>query len=152
MRYYSYFLTKGGQGLKYHYDLLEELLEEYKEIDLEINALNYRIQTENIRGVMYNDMPKSPNLNTNSSIEGSLLTIENLKEEIKKLETKKLSIENLLNVLSDRDKMIIKMYYIEDLTLRDIAFKLNLNDKYVSSKKNKIMHKLVPYATRFGLI
>lgn len=138
--------------MKYHYDLLEELLEEYKEIDLEINALNYRIQTENIRGVMYDDMPKSPNLYTNSSIEGSLITIEELKEEIKKLETRKLSIENLLNVLNERDKMIIKMYYIEDLTLRDIAFRLDLNDKYVSSKKNKILRKLIPYATRFGLI
>ena len=44
------------------------------------------------------------------------------------------------------------MYYIDDFTLRDIAFKLDLSDKYVSSKKNKIVDKLVPYARRYGLI
>ena len=71
---------------------------------------------------------------------------------IKELENKKNRIENLLDLLNDRDKTILRMYYINDLTLRDISFKLDLSDKYVSSKKNKIIDRLVPYACKYGLI
>lgn len=133
-------------------DKLEELLNEYKEIDIEIRDLNYRINSENIKSVICSDMPKSPNSNTSSSVESSLVKIEEFKKQINDLETKKNRIENLLDILNDRDKIILRMYYIDDFTLRDIAFKLDLSDKYVSSKKNKIVDKLVPYATRYGLI
>lgn len=133
-------------------DKLEELLNEYKEIDIEIRDLNYRINSENIKSVIYSDMPKSPNSNTSSSVESSLVKIEEFKKQINDLETKKNRIENLLDILNDRDRIILRMYYIDDFTLRDIAFKLDLSDKYVSSKKNKIVDKLVPYATRYGLI
>lgn len=133
-------------------DKLEELLNEYKEIDIEIRDLNYRINSENIKSVIYSDMPKSPNSNTSSSVESSLVKVEELKKQINDLETKKNRIENLLDILNDRDRIILRMYYIDDFTLRDIAFKLDLSDKYVSSKKNKIVDKLVPYATRYGLI
>lgn len=133
-------------------DKLEELLNEYKEIDIEIRDLNYRINSENIKSVIYSDMPKSPNSNTSSSVESSLVKIEEFKKQINDLETKKNRIENLLDILNDRDRIILRMYYIDDFALRDIAFKLDLSDKYVSSKKNKIVDKLVPYATRYGLI
>lgn len=133
-------------------DKLEELLSEYKEIDIEIRDLNYRVYSESIKGVTYDDMPKSPNLNTNSPVENSLIKIEKLKRDIKELENKKNRIENLLDLLNDRDKTILRMYYINDLTLRDISFKLDLSDKYVSSKKNKIIDSLVPYACKYGLI
>ena len=133
-------------------DKLEELLNQYKEIDIEIRDLNYRINSENIKSVIYSDMPKSPNSNTSSSVESSLVKIEEFKKQINDLETKKNRIENLLDILNDRDRIILRMYYIDDFTLRDIAFKLDLSDKYVSSKKNKIVDKLVPYATRYGLI
>lgn len=133
-------------------DKLEELLNEYKEIDIEIRDLNYRINSENIKSVIYSDMPKSPNSNTSSSVESSLVKIEEFKKQINDLETKKNRIENLLDILNDRDRIILRMYYIDDFTLRDIAFKLDLSDKYVSSKKNKIVDKLVPYAMRYGLI
>ena len=133
-------------------DKLEELLSEYKEIDIEIRDLNYRIYSEDIKGVAYDDMPKSPNSNTNSSVESSLIMIEKLKRNIKELENKKNRIENLLDILNDRDKTILRMYYVNDLTLRDISFKLDLSDKYVSSKKNKIIDRLVPYACKYGLI
>lgn len=133
-------------------DKLEELLSEYKEIDIEIRDLNYRIYSEDIKGATYDDMPKSPNSNTNSSVESSLIMIEKLKRNIKELENKKNRIENLLDILNDRDKTILRMYYVNDLTLRDISFKLDLSDKYVSSKKNKIIDRLVPYAYKYGLI
>ena len=133
-------------------DKLEELLNQYKEIDIEIRDLNYRINSENIKSVIYSDMPKSPNSNTSSSVESSLVKIEEFKKQINDLETKKNRIENLLDILNDRDRIILRMYYIDDFTLRDIAFKLDLSDKYVSSKKNKIVDKLVPYARRYGLI
>lgn len=133
-------------------DKLEELLSEYKEIDIEIRDLNYRVYSESIKGVTYDDMPKSPNLNTNSPVENSLIKIEKLKRDIKELENRKNRIENLLDLLNDRDKTILRMYYINDLTLRDISFKLDLSDKYVSSKKNKIIDRLVPYACKYGLI
>ena len=90
--------------------------------------------------------------NTEFVGESSLVKVEELKKQINDLETKKNRIENLLDILNDRDRIILRMYYIDDFTLRDIAFKLDLSDKYVSSKKNKIVDKLVPYATRYGLI
>ena len=131
---------------------IEKLLNEYKEIDIEIKDLNYRISSESIKGAIYDDMPRSPNLNTNSKVESSLVYIEKLNREIQHLVNKKKRINNLLDILCERDRNILKMYYVEDLTLRDISFKLDLSDKYVSTKKNKIIDKLVPYAYKYKLI
>ena len=126
--------------------------EQYKELDIEINALKLRIEAETIKGISYNDMPSSPNSNTRSSVEDAVLLIEKLKKDIARLEIKKRSIENLLELLSDRDRIMFNMYYIEDKTLYDIAVKLDLSYQYVYQVKSKMINNLLKYAERFGVI
>ena len=131
---------------------LEGLLYEYKDIEIEIKELELRIESEDIIGVTYNDMPSSPNVNTSSSVEQSAVTLENLRRKIIYLSNKKKRIENMLLLLSDRDKIIVEMYYFKDYSLRDIAFKLDLNDNYISRRKAYILNKLVPFAVRHRLV
>ena len=58
----------------------------------------------------------------------------------------------MLNTLSERDREIMSLYYFEERSLRDIAFKLDLNDNYISRRKTTILNNLVPFAKRYNLI
>lgn len=129
---------------------MENLLYEYRDIDFEINDL--KLYLEEIRAISYDDMPKSPNVNTSSGVENFVLMKEKTNRDIKRLEIKKGRIDNLLNLLNDRDRTILKMYYIDDLTLNDIAKEVELDVKYLSLKKNKLLDRLGPYAVKCGLI
>ena len=122
--------TNNNERLK-----LEGLLYEYKDIKVEIKELELMIDYENIQAVGYDDMPKSPNVNTSSSVESGLDRIE-----------------NMLSLLNERDRSIVEMYYFNDYSLRDIAFKLDLNDNYLSRRKAYILNKLVPFAVRHKLV
>lgn len=131
---------------------LEDLLYEYKDMKVEINELELMIDYENIQAVGYDDMPKGPNVSTSSSVENGLNRIEKLRSKKYYLVCKQKRIANMLTLLSDRDKTIIEMYYFHDCTLRDIAFKLDMNDSYISRRKAYVLNKLLPFAKKYNLI
>jgi DNA-directed RNA polymerase specialized sigma subunit len=131
---------------------LEDLLYEYKDMKVEINELELMIDYENIQAVGYDDMPKGPNVSTSSSVENGLNRIEKLRSKKYYLVCKQKRIANMLTLLSDRDKTIIEMYYFHDCTLRDIAFKLDMNDSYISRRKAYVLNQLLPFAKKYNLI
>nr|DAI21409.1 MAG TPA: Sigma70 [Caudoviricetes sp.] len=139
--------TNNNERLK-----LEGLLYEYKDIKVEIKELELMIDYENIQAVGYDDMPKSPNVNTSSSVESGLDRIEKLRNKKMYLICRQKRIENMLSLLNERDRSIVEMYYFNDYSLRDIAFKLDLNDNYLSRRKAYILNKLVPFAVRHKLV
>ena len=139
--------TNNNERLK-----LEGLLYEYKDIKVEIKELELMIDYENILAVGYDDMPKSPNVNTSSSVESGLDRIEKLRNKKMYLICRQKRIENMLSLLNERDRSIVEMYYFNDYSLRDIAFKLDLNDNYLSRRKAYILNKLVPFAVRHKLV
>ncbi len=139
--------TNNNERLK-----LEGLLYEYKDIKVEIKELELMIDYENIQAVGYDDMPKSPNVNTSSSVESGLDRIEKLRNKKMYLICRQKRIENMLSLLNERDRSIVEMYYFNDYSLRDIAFKLDLNDNYLSRRKAYILNKLVHFAVRHKLV
>ena len=139
--------TNNNERLK-----LEGLLYEYKDIKVEIKELELMIDYENIQAVGYDYMPKSPNVNTSSSVESGLDRIEKLRNKKMYLICRQKRIENMLSLLNERDRSIVEMYYFNDYSLRDIAFKLDLNDNYLSRRKAYILNKLVPFAVRHKLV
>ena len=139
--------TNNNERLK-----LEGLLYEYKDIKVEIKELELMIDYENIQAVGYDYMPKIPNVNTSSCVESGLDRIEKLRNKKMYLICRQKRIENMLSLLNERDRSIVEMYYFNDYSLRDIAFKLDLNDNYLSRRKAYILNKLVPFAVRHKLV
>ena len=131
---------------------LESLLYEYRDIKVEINEIELMIDYENIQAVGYDDMPKSPNVSTSSSVESGLNRIEKLRAKKHYLICKQKRIVNMLTLLNDKDREIIEMYYFNDCTLRTIGYKLDMNDSYVSRRKAYIINKLLPFAKKHNLV
>ncbi|WP_419749314.1 hypothetical protein [Terrisporobacter petrolearius] len=135
-----------------NYEKVEKLLEKYAEIDIDIKALEYQIKIEDIKGLSYNDMPGSPIPSNASPVEIQLNNIENLKIDKSILEFEKDSIDNMLRVLDDTEKTLIKYKFINKLQYKQIAPKMNMNQDYLAEKKSRIIDKLIPYALRYKLI
>lgn len=57
-----------------------------------------------------------------------------------------LEIEDILRYLTDEEKMIITLYYLEDYKIKEIAWLLDMNENTVKTKmsraKNKLKNKL----------
>lgn len=135
-----------------NYQKIEKLLEEYATLDIDIKGLEYQMKIEGVKGVMYNDMPGSPNPNIKSSIENELNNIEKLKSEKLVLELRKDAIENMLRILDESERKLIIFKYIDKLTNLQIANRLHMHENSVSNKKKVILTKLEPYAKRYRLI
>lgn len=133
-------------------DKVDKLLKEYAELDIDIKGLECQIKIEGLKGISYNDMPGAPLPSNKSPIEQELNNIEKLKNNKLYLEIKKESIENILRVLDDSEKEIVKLIYIDKLQNIQIAKRLHMHEVSISYKKKNILIKLVPYAIKNKLI
>lgn len=59
-------------------------------------------------------------------------------KECEKLVSK---IDNILNSLSDRDRLLIKGFYIDKRTLCDLSLELNMNQDYLSAVKRNVLER-----------
>ena len=119
---------------------VEQLFLNYQEIKASIRDIELQVECEHdIKGVSYDKVSTSPTNSISSSVKNTLAHLEYLKRKKKYLEFQLQRIENMLNTLSER-------------SLRDIAFKLDLNDNYISRRKTTILNNLVPFAKRYNLI
>ena len=132
---------------------VEQLFLNYQEIKASIRDIELQVECEHdIKGVSYDKVSTSPTNSISSSVKNTLAHLEYLKRKKKYLEFQIQRIENMLNTLSERDREIMSLYYFEERSLRDIAFKLDLNDNYISRRKTTILNNLVPFAKRYNLI
>ncbi|WP_195251848.1 hypothetical protein [Romboutsia sp. 1001713B170207_170306_H8] len=134
------------------YEKVEKLLEEYRNINIDIKGIELDIKEEGLKGISYNDMPGAPLPSNKSVVEISQLNIEKLKSDKIALEIKKEKIDNMLNALNSIELKIIKYRYVDKLIFKEIGYKVNMNADYLVTKNKSIIEKLVPYAKRFKLI
>lgn len=134
------------------YEKVIELLKKYRELTIDIKALELDIKEQGLRGVSYNDMPGSPLPSNTSPVEISLNKIERLRIDKGSLEIKKEKIENIFKVLNNTEVAIIKYRHIDKLMFKEISYKVNMNADYLVTKHKEIIEKLIPYALRHNLI
>lgn len=134
------------------YDKVEQLLENYANLDIDIKGLECMIKIEGLKGISYNDMPGAPLPSNKSSVEIEVDNINRLKNDKIALEIKKEAIENILRILDNTEHTLIKLKYINKLTNQQIAQRLYMHENSVSNKKKSILIKLVPYAIKNRLI
>lgn len=135
-----------------NYNKVEELLEEYAELDIEIKGLEYQIKIEGVKGISYNDMPGAPLPSNKSPIENELNKINKLKNDKLCLEIKKEAIDNMLRKLDESEHKLITLKYIKKLSNLQIASQMHMHENSVSNKKKNILIKLYPYAKNHKLI
>ena len=119
-------------------------------LEFDIEALRLRIKECDLRGVIYDDMPKGNDIS--SSVENTLLLIEKLEKEIEYLEIRKAKIDNWLNVLAERDRNIIKMRFIERLPISEITKKMDLTDRQLRYLRARSIKVLEAYAEKYKII
>ena len=127
-----------------------EILNEYRMLEFDIEALRLRIKECDLRGVIYDDMTKGNDIS--SSVENTLLLIEKLEKEIEYLEIRKAKIDNWLNVLAERDRNIIKMRFIERLPISEITRKMDLTDRQLRYLRARSIKVLEAYAEKYKII
>lgn len=132
---------------------VERLFLNYQELKADIEDINLQLELDDtIKAINYDRVTTSPTNNIYSSVENQAEHIERLRKKKTYLELQMHRIENALNTLSEKDRTIMEMYYFQEYTMRDIAFKLDMNDNYISRRKTTILNNLVAYCKRHNLI
>lgn len=135
------------------YEKVEKLLEEYREINIDIEGLEYQIKVEGVKGLSYNDMPGSPLPSNKSLIEIELNQIEKLKVDKLHKEIRKEGIEKVLKMLSDFENKLLKYIYIDKLKYKEIEKKLSMSKTGIIYNRDKLINdKLIKYFRKYNLI
>ena len=125
---------------------IENLFRNYKRNIARLKILNLNlIQDEDsiIQGVNYTDKLKIGNISTSNltSLDSIIEKREKEKEQLKEEIT---LAEILLNSLSEKDKMIVEAYYIENKTQVQVANMLNVYElSTVWRNRERILNKLL---------
>lgn len=135
------------------YQKVEELLEEYREINIDIEGLEYQIKIEGIKGISYTDMPGTPLPSNKSSVEQELIKLDLLKSDMLALEIKKEGIDRVLKLLNEFENKLIKYIYFDKLKYKEIENKLNMSKSGIVYNRDKLINdKLIKYFYKFNLI
>lgn len=133
------------------YKKTEFMLYNYKNIKVEIKNILIEIEEveTSFRGVgaiVYDDMPKASNINSSveSEIEQKEKRVEYLNNLIIKKENEIKRIDNVLEVLTEREKKLIELRYFENLTHTKIAETLSVDVSTIYRCKKEIIDKLIP--------
>ena len=134
-----------------NFEKLENVLYEYSNYEVEIQAIELDMKEIGQIGITYSDIPRIGNLG--SPVESSYNKLEDLKIDKLCLELKKERIDNMLRLLNDLELKIIKLRYFEKLESREIARRLNVHETTLYKKRCAIFDKkLIPFAERFKII
>ncbi|MBM7869316.1 DNA-directed RNA polymerase specialized sigma subunit [Clostridium pascui] len=129
------------------YKKTEAILYNYKKTKIEIKNLVLDLEAlendyQGVQAIGYEER-SSPTNAFNSSVENEIIKRdENILKLRNKIRLKEIEIEkvdNVLNSLNERDKYIIKEYYIERNQLKNISKHINLEESYLSSYKSKLI-------------
>ena len=133
------------------FEKLENVLYEYSNFDVEIQAIELDMKEIGQMGMTYSDMPKGNYVG--SPVESNYNKLENLKIDKLCLELKKERIDNMLRLLNDSELKIIKLRYFEKLESREIARRLNVHETTLYKRRCAIFDKkLMPFAEKFKII
>ncbi|MDS0525473.1 RNA polymerase subunit sigma [Clostridium sp. SHJSY1] len=140
-----------------YYKIVEGMLYNYKSTQAEIKNIDLEIEElENdyvsCGSIGYEEKSASTN-KFNSAVENVLTNKEGripyLKREKRRKEIQVEKVNNMLSVLTEKERIIIELRYFKRLQFEDIADIVERNDIYLISLRKKIIEdKLVPLIKR----
>lgn len=132
------------------YKKTEAMLYGYKKTMIEIKnmKLDLEVLENDYRGMSaigYEERVKGTNA-FHSSVESEVIRrdeeIFTLKNKIRLKEIEIQKIDNVLELLEERDSYLIKEYYINDNQLKNISRHVNLEESYLSTYKSKLIKRI----------
>ncbi len=140
-----------------YYKIVEGMLYNYKSTQAEIKNIDLEIEElENdyvsCGSIGYEEKTAATN-KFNSAVENVLTNKEGripyLKREKRRKEIQVEKVNNMLSVLTEKERIIIELRYFKRLQFEDIADIVERNDIYLISLRKKIIEdKLVPLIKR----
>lgn len=101
---------------------------------------------EGVRAVDYSADKISPTHKFNSNVENEVIKKSHVydlcKQRINEYADKVFTVENALNMLTDRERIIIERRYFDRAKNIDIALELSLTEEYVCELKRGIVQRL----------
>lgn len=124
----------------YNYKSDKSYLEMWK-IELE----NFKNDIEGVKAVSY-DEKSAPTNKFNSDVENEVInrakTFDLYKERMNEYSIKIMTVENALNILSARERIIIERRYFDKEKNINIAGELDLTEEYICDLKRGIVERL----------
>ncbi|MCD3223798.1 hypothetical protein [Clostridium botulinum] len=134
----------------------ELLLKEYtflcskiQNLELEIEALKDIKVYEGdggLAGVNYNKIPSSKTYKITSIVENELMSNLNLiskyEYELSSMKRLKQKVDNALKALKERDEKIIRLFYFDKISNKDVARIIDLTEQGLSKAKRKIINQM----------
>lgn len=119
--------------------MLHEWLKDYQQLEQDIDYLYYQLERNEheLKRWTSGDLLKV-RLNENSIAAGLEETIEKIKEEIVYKEEQKEKLIQLVNTFKGLDNKIIKLKYIDGMTLEQIAEELSYSASHIRKRHAEI--------------
>ncbi|ABR48735.1 putative sigma factor [Alkaliphilus metalliredigens QYMF] len=136
------------EGILYNYKIIKASIENYK-LKLENLELEFDID-DGMKGISYGE-PTSKTNKINRTTENNALKNIERKDRIKRdlerkisLETNKIKmVDNALDALSDVERTIINMFYIENLEWYKVAGKVCYSEGWCKEKRKESINRIL---------
>lgn len=136
--------------MKEEYKKIEKILYSYPQLkakvkNLELNIENMRLDYSGVEAIKLTDSISKTNKfssNVENEVERRLKKEKELVAILKYNENKVKMIENAIDSLEDREKLLINLKYFKRCCHNDIAAELNCSLNYISQLKAPILDKL----------
>lgn len=132
------------------YKVTEAILYNYKKTKIEIKNMALDLEAlendyQGIQAIGYEEKT-GPTNKFSSNVENEIIkrdeVITKLKNKIRLKEIEIEKVDNILESLDERDRYIIKEYYIDNNQLKNISKYINLEESYLSSYKSKLIKEI----------
>lgn len=137
-------LYKVVEGMLYSYPQIEA---EIHDIQLDIDML--QCEYKGISAISYSENTGSSN-SKSSAVENEIVSKQSKIDYLTSLKRSKeielSKIDNMLSILKDNERQLIKLRYIKKMQFKDIANIMYMNEVYLICLRKKIIkEKLIPF-------
>lgn len=120
---------------------VKQMIKSYKAIQCKVRNLKLELEETSIKSVNYNTIHIS---NSNiSTLDNELLRKEHIEREIKSYEIQLKKIENLLEVLTDKQRKVIELRYIKEWSYDAITNVLYREYTSIKAIEKKAFNRLL---------
>ena len=120
---------------------VKQMIKSYKAIQCKVRNLKLELEETSIKSVNYNAIHVS---NSNiSTLDNELLRKEHIEREIKSYEIQIKKIENLLEVLTDKQRKVIELRYIKEWSYDAITNVLYREYTSIKAIEKKAFNRLL---------
>lgn len=129
--------------------MIEKYLKEYNEYKTKIRLLEIEIDDSISLGSKSDDpLPGRVSARSNVSVvERQADRISDMRDEVRELRKLVSKIDEILNTLSNDDQMFIRLRYVSEIPMNDLAKKYSVDVSALYKRKSKIIDDLSKYAS-----